>query len=95
VSIIAGLFLLIAERNGLYKTDDIYLTPWDSWFGNSAIFIMTAVLVGIAAQQVRRSMSQAAGEIIERRRMENELREKGQYQAALHETALSILNRRE
>ena len=40
-------------------------------------------------------MQKAASEITERRRVESELREKSQYQAALHETALAILDRRE
>jgi PAS domain S-box-containing protein len=95
VSIITGLFLLIAEVNGYYKPNDVFLTPFSGWFANSLIFIMAATLLGIAARQVRNSMRQAAIEITERRRVENELREKSQYQAALHETALAILNRRE
>lgn len=95
VSIIAGLFLLMAEVNGAYKPDDTFLTPLDTWFGNSSIFIMAALLLGITAQQVRNSMRQAANEITERRHVESELREKSQYQAILHETALAILNRRE
>jgi len=95
VSIITGLFLLIAEVNGYYKPNDVFLTPFSGWFANSLIFIMAATLRGIAARQVRHSMRQAAIEITERRRVENELREKSQYQAALHETALAILNRRE
>jgi PAS domain S-box-containing protein len=95
VSIIAGLFLLIAEVNGYYKPGNTFLTPVSSWVANSLIFIMAAILLGIAARQVRGSMRRTAIEIVERRRAENELREKSQYQAALHETALAILNRRE
>jgi PAS domain S-box-containing protein len=95
VSIIAGLFLFIAEVNGSYKPGEVFLTPFSSWLANSLIFIMAATLLGIASRQVRNSMRQASIEITERRRVEGELREKSQYQAALHETALAILNRRE
>lgn len=95
VSILAGLFLMIAEENGAYIPGEAFLTPRSSWIANSLIFILAATLLGIAARQVRGSMRQAAIEITERRRVESELREKSQYQAALHETALSILNRRE
>jgi PAS domain S-box-containing protein len=94
-SIIAGLFLLIAELEGTYQPGNEFLTPFSSWFANALIFIMAATLLGIAARQVRNSMRQASIEIAERRRVEGELREKSQYQAALHETALAILNRRE
>lgn len=95
ISIIAGIFLLRAELDGSYHPDEVFLTPFSSWFANALVFIMAATLVGIAAQQVRNSMRHASVEIAERRRVEAALREKTQYQAALHETALSILNRLE
>ena len=53
VSILVGSFLLMAEVNGAYKPDKADLTPFSNWFGNSSIFIMAAILLGIAAQQVR------------------------------------------
>jgi PAS domain S-box-containing protein len=95
ISSLAGLLLLIGEVNGRYIPNEIFLTPLSSWLANTLTFIMTAVLVGIAARQVRGSIRQATSEIMERRRVESELREKSQYQAALHETALAILNRHE
>jgi len=95
ISILAGLILLVAEIKGYYLPNEAFLTPVSSWIASFVIFIMTATLVGVAARQVRGSIRRATSEITERRRIESELREKGQYQAALHETALAILNRRE
>jgi len=95
VSILAGLFLLMAEVDGFYKPGEAFLTPFSAWFANSLIFILAATLLGIATRQVRGSMRQVAIEIAERRRVEGELRAKSQVQAALHEMALTILNRQE
>ncbi len=95
ISILAGLGLAIAETNNLYKPNEVFLTPIDSWLSNALIFSMVATLLGIAVRQVRLAIRRAVNEISERCRVESELREKSQYQAALHETTLSIINRLE
>lgn len=93
--LLTGLFLLFLETGGFNHNSGLFLSSLGNWLSTALIFSATATLVGIAARQVRSSMRRAAQEIEERRKIEATLREKSQYQAALHETTLGIINRLE
>ena len=95
IIILAGLVLSFLETGGFDWNSAAFLGSLTSWFSTALIFGLTAALIGIAARQVKTSMRQAAQEIEERRKIEATLREKSQYQDALHETTLSIINRLE
>jgi len=84
---------MLAETSGVYRPSSIYLEPYKIWLADTMIFIIAAVLLGIAAQQARLAFQHAAREIEERRRTEAALQEKTGYLTALHETTLAIINR--
>lgn len=95
ISAVFGLFLMMAEFDKTYLPDQVFLGLFDSWISSVMTFVLAAILLGIAARQIRAAMRRVTQEMNERQHAENLLREKSHYQAALHETALGIINRME
>jgi len=60
VIVLSGLFLLILELEGIYQPDTFYLTPFNSWFSDVLIFVMVAIMLGMAVRRLRASLRQAA-----------------------------------
>lgn len=94
-AILYGGVLLLGESMGWYKTDQAYNTPLLIWLGASTIFIVTALLVGIASHTARKLFESEKLEVQERGKAETVLQEQTRYLAALHETTLAIINRLE
>jgi len=95
VIVLNGGLLLVAELNDTYQPDLFYMESFYSWLSSVMIFVMAAILLGIAARRMRTALHQAATELEERRRTETTLRRQAEYLTALHETTLSIMNRLE
>ncbi len=95
LTIAFGGLLVWGEMRGWYAPPERASSALTSWGNASLIFIVVTLLIGAARRTVRGSFERSQREIEERRKAEAALQEQTRYLAALHETALAIINRLE
>jgi PAS domain S-box-containing protein len=96
ISILFGWILAQKEMQGTYIPNLAYITdPYRDWMGNSILFIISAILVGMSSYGLRKALSQGVAEIRVRRQAEDKLKEQAHYLTALHHITLSLLERKE
>jgi PAS domain S-box-containing protein len=95
LGILYGGILIVAELNGNYHPNLLYLGSVETWLGDSFVFLLSAALLVQASQISRTSIYKAITEIKEQRSQEEILREQTHYLEALHNVSLSVVNRLE
>lgn len=90
-----GGLLVWGEMQGWYAPAPTTTPSLTAWGNASLIFILVTLLIGAARRTVRESFERNQHEIEERRKAQAALQEQTRYLAALHETALAIINRLE
>lgn len=96
VGILSGVvlwFFAYQEWQGLRPS--LMDTPYNFARDLTTIFILSSVLIYILIHRLNRSLSDARLELRERLRAEEKLQSQARYLAALHDTALGLLNRLE
>lgn len=59
LSAVFGFLFVLAENNGLLTNPAVEQTTFTRWFGSVAIFIMIALLQGLASNNMRRALKKA------------------------------------
>ena len=70
LSIVAGGLMLSAERAGNLRPNPDFLAPPNAWMGQSAVFILVAVLLMLADRSIHQALQGARRELGERKRAE-------------------------
>lgn len=95
LSILAGILLLWGETAGWYQPDFSIHTPFTAWFNATLLFLICAILLGLAGKNIRVVLSAYRAQMQASESAAAVLRENSAYLSALHTTTLDILNRRE